>query len=511
MTVAAFEAGQRGARSPASRSARASRARSSGTTSRAALVRTARTTCARRARSARRPRPHASSRGSRWPASRRGRGRDGHGRELRAGRRGQGRRDRDRQGLPGHDQAPQLLERPAVARLAQHPQAGLDRRLGDAVARLQGHEDGRPDGRQARHPGRPDGARGRRRAEPAARQGLRSRARRTGSSRCAARWLRRRHRCSTPPARRRRTSTLEDGVFAVEVKPHLVHEAVRAEQNAHRAGTFATKSRGLVSGGRAKPWRQKGTGRARQGTIRAPQFEGGGHAFAKVPRTFVQKVNRKAAKAALRSALASHVAGGLARARRRDRVRRSRRRRPREASSRRRPRRLRRARAERRRDERRQVVPQPPARRDRRAVRARGERRRLGALARRLARPRCRSSRARAELMDASQIILAPVVSEKSYAGTRRRQVHVPRPPGRAQDPDPPGDRGALRGQRRAREHRQGAAEAEAPRHDQGHEAGLEEGDRAARGPARRSSSSKERSSRCRSAASSRPRPAAAS
>ncbi len=107
--------------------------------------------------------------------------------------------------------------------------------------------------------------------------------------------------------------TLEDGIFAAEVKAHLVHEAVRSEQNAHRAGTFATKSRGLVSGGRAKPWRQKGTGRARQGTIRAPQFEGGGHAFAKVPRSFVQKVNRKAAKAALRSALASHVqAGSLA-------------------------------------------------------------------------------------------------------------------------------------------------------------------------------------------------------
>jgi large subunit ribosomal protein L4 len=104
--------------------------------------------------------------------------------------------------------------------------------------------------------------------------------------------------------------TLEEAVFAAEVKPHLVHEAVRAEQNAQRAGTFATKSRGLVSGGRAKPWRQKGTGRARQGTTRAVQFTGGGHAFAKVPRQFTQKVNRKAAKAALRSALASHAQGG---------------------------------------------------------------------------------------------------------------------------------------------------------------------------------------------------------
>jgi len=106
------------------------------------------------------------------------------------------------------------------------------------------------------------------------------------------------------------TVTLEETVFAVEVKPHLVHEAVRSEQNAQRAGTVATKSRGLVSGGRAKPWRQKGTGRARQGTTRAPQFAGGGHTFAKVPRTFVQKVNRKAHKAALRSALASHAQEG---------------------------------------------------------------------------------------------------------------------------------------------------------------------------------------------------------
>ena len=104
--------------------------------------------------------------------------------------------------------------------------------------------------------------------------------------------------------------TLTEAVFAVEVKPHLVHEAVRAELNAQRAGTAATKSRGLVSGGRSKPWRQKGTGRARQGTIRAPQFSGGGHAFAKTPRTFIQKVNRKAVKAALRSALAAHVSEG---------------------------------------------------------------------------------------------------------------------------------------------------------------------------------------------------------
>jgi large subunit ribosomal protein L4 len=104
--------------------------------------------------------------------------------------------------------------------------------------------------------------------------------------------------------------SLDEAVFAAEITPHLVHEAVRAELNARRQGTRAAKSRGLVAGGRAKPWRQKGTGRARQGTIRAPQFSGGGHAFAKTPRQFIQKVNRKAQKAALRSALASHVQEG---------------------------------------------------------------------------------------------------------------------------------------------------------------------------------------------------------
>ena len=71
--------------------------------------------------------------------------------------------------------------------------------------------------------------------------------------------------------------SLEEAIFGAEVKKHLVHEAVRAEFNAQRAGTFATKSRGLVSGGRAKPWRQKGT-------TRAPQWKTGGHAFATVPR-----------------------------------------------------------------------------------------------------------------------------------------------------------------------------------------------------------------------------------
>jgi len=103
---------------------------------------------------------------------------------------------------------------------------------------------------------------------------------------------------------------LDEAVFGAEVKAHLVHEAVRAELNAHRQGTRAAKSRGLVSGGRSKPWRQKGTGRARQGTIRAPQFSGGGVAFPPSPRSFDLKVNRKAHRAALRAALSDHAQAG---------------------------------------------------------------------------------------------------------------------------------------------------------------------------------------------------------
>jgi large subunit ribosomal protein L4 len=103
--------------------------------------------------------------------------------------------------------------------------------------------------------------------------------------------------------------SLEESVFGADVKPHLVHETVRAELNADRSGTRGLKSRGLVSGGRSKPWRQKGTGRARAGTSRAPHWTGGGVAFQ--PRTqFGVKVNRKVRRSALRGALSSHVANG---------------------------------------------------------------------------------------------------------------------------------------------------------------------------------------------------------
>ena len=104
--------------------------------------------------------------------------------------------------------------------------------------------------------------------------------------------------------------SLEASVFAAELKPHLVHEAVRAELNTARAGTRGAKSRGLVAGGRSKPWRQKGPGRARAGTSRAPHWTGGGVAFPPGTRSYDVKVNRKARRAAFRGALSSHASNG---------------------------------------------------------------------------------------------------------------------------------------------------------------------------------------------------------
>jgi large subunit ribosomal protein L4 len=106
--------------------------------------------------------------------------------------------------------------------------------------------------------------------------------------------------------KRAKDLSLDAGVFGAEVKPHLLHETVRAELNSHRAGTHTLKTRSLVRGGRGKPWRQKGTGRARAGTTRASQWTGGGSAF--LPRTnFDVKVNRKVRRAAFRGALSAHA------------------------------------------------------------------------------------------------------------------------------------------------------------------------------------------------------------
>lgn len=94
------------------------------------------------------------------------------------------------------------------------------------------------------------------------------------------------------------------------IKQHLIHETVVAELAARRAGTHATRNRAAVRGGGAKPWRQKGTGRARQGSIRSPQWTGGGVVFGPSPRTYGGKVNRKVRQQAYRAALRAHAERG---------------------------------------------------------------------------------------------------------------------------------------------------------------------------------------------------------
>ena len=103
---------------------------------------------------------------------------------------------------------------------------------------------------------------------------------------------------------------LNDAVFGVEVNEHLVHMAVVTQLANMRQGTQKAKTRSEVSGGGRKPWRQKGTGHARQGSIRAPQWKGGGVVFAPVPRDYSMSMNKKERRAALKSALTSRVEAG---------------------------------------------------------------------------------------------------------------------------------------------------------------------------------------------------------
>jgi large subunit ribosomal protein L4 len=107
-----------------------------------------------------------------------------------------------------------------------------------------------------------------------------------------------------------KTLTLDDDVFGAKFNGPLVHECVLAELAARRQGTASTRTRGMVRGGGAKPWRQKGTGRARAGTSRSPIWTGGGTVFGPSPRHYILKVNRKARRAALRSALSVHAERG---------------------------------------------------------------------------------------------------------------------------------------------------------------------------------------------------------
>ena len=106
------------------------------------------------------------------------------------------------------------------------------------------------------------------------------------------------------------TTELSDSIFGVEINEHLVHMAVLQQLANNRQGTQKAKTRSEVSGGGRKPWRQKGTGHARQGSIRAPQWKGGGVVFAPVPRDYSFKLNKKEKRAALKSVLTDKVLNG---------------------------------------------------------------------------------------------------------------------------------------------------------------------------------------------------------
>jgi large subunit ribosomal protein L4 len=114
----------------------------------------------------------------------------------------------------------------------------------------------------------------------------------------------------SPSGKPTKKVSLDQGAFGAGFHEPLVHQSVRAEQAARRRGTAATKTRADVSGGGAKPWRQKGSGRARAGSNRSPLWTGGGTVFGPQPRSYTFKVNRKEQRAALRSALSLHAQRG---------------------------------------------------------------------------------------------------------------------------------------------------------------------------------------------------------
>jgi large subunit ribosomal protein L4 len=107
------------------------------------------------------------------------------------------------------------------------------------------------------------------------------------------------------------SAELDETIFAIEPNVHVMHQVVRAQMAEVRQGTHSTKTRGEVRGGGRKPYRQKGTGRARQGTIRAPHYRGGGVVFGPHPKSYAMKVNKREVKLALRSALAAKLAAEM--------------------------------------------------------------------------------------------------------------------------------------------------------------------------------------------------------
>ncbi len=114
----------------------------------------------------------------------------------------------------------------------------------------------------------------------------------------------------TPSDQDDKTVELPDEIFAAKVNVPLIHQVVVAQQAAARQGTHATKTRGQVRGGGRKPYRQKGTGRARQGSLRAPHYAGGGVSHGPVPRSYVQRTPKKMKAAALRGALSDRLSHG---------------------------------------------------------------------------------------------------------------------------------------------------------------------------------------------------------
>ena len=114
----------------------------------------------------------------------------------------------------------------------------------------------------------------------------------------------------TAEGKKASTAELADSVFGIEPNVPVMHQVVRMQRASWRAGTHQTKTRGMVSGGGKKPFRQKGTGRARQGSIRAPHWRGGGVVFGPHPRSYAFKVNKKEIKLAIRSALSAKLADG---------------------------------------------------------------------------------------------------------------------------------------------------------------------------------------------------------
>ena len=408
---------------------------------------------------------------------------------LRAGRAGQGQRRLPRQGLRRHDQAAPVLARPGLARLAQRPRAGIDRRVGDAVARVQGHQDGRPDGVAAGHPARPARGRGRHRAQSPAGRGRRPRRAPAAISKSGATADGRPDR--TRDHRRRQG---EAGRGRVRTGAKRRARARGREGRAGRAPAgHARRRRRAASwpGGRAKPWRQKGTGRARAGTTRAPHWTGGGVVFGPHPRNYTGKVNRKARMKALRIAALGHAAAGSLHVVDGGGVRRA------------------------------QDVPAPPSSSP--SAEPAGARVGGGRAATRSTWP-SRSATSTAPTSRTSASWTWPTSSWRARWSSRRRrwpcsravrarerrpplgadrarrvgeelrpdrrpaQVHVSRAQERPQDPGAPGGRGDLRRQRHPGEHLEGARQAQAARRPRRPAAGLEEGGRdGRRGPVDRS------------------------